>query len=196
MCNLQNLKTGSGFTLIELLVVIAIIGILASTVLASLSTSRAAARDANRLAEAKQLQIALELYRNNNNNQYPCANSTAGNGGCGNTGAAREIVFDGTNALVAPATTFMGLINFNPGLDSVRGTLTGGSMRYRVFSTLGRNNNGPVDRTSYSLIIFMENGRTNSAGTVLAVNTWCSISVGVGHASFNNSTVGQYPPCF
>jgi len=185
-----------GFTLIELLVVIAIIGILASVVLASLSTSRAAARDANRLAEAKQLQTALELYRNNNNNQYPCANSTAGNGGCGNTGAAGPIVFDGPESLDVPATTFMGLINFNPGLDPARGTAAGGSMRYRVFSTLGRNNNGPVDRTSYSLTLYMENGRTNSAGTVIPVNSWCSISVGVGHASFNNSTVGQYPPCF
>ena len=51
-----------GFTLIELLVVIAIIGILASIVLASLNTARKKSRDARRVADIKQIQLALELY--------------------------------------------------------------------------------------------------------------------------------------
>jgi len=51
-----------GFTLIELLVVIAIIGILASVVLASLNTAREKSRDAKRISDVKQVQLALELY--------------------------------------------------------------------------------------------------------------------------------------
>ncbi|OGZ06046.1 MAG: hypothetical protein A2845_01335 [Candidatus Lloydbacteria bacterium RIFCSPHIGHO2_01_FULL_49_22] len=51
-----------GFTLIELLVVIAIIGILSSVVLASLSTARAKSRDAKRISDLGQVQLALELY--------------------------------------------------------------------------------------------------------------------------------------
>lgn len=51
-----------GFTLIELLVVIAIIGVLASVVLASLNTARRKSRDARRITDLKQVQLALELY--------------------------------------------------------------------------------------------------------------------------------------
>ena len=62
-----------GFTLIELLVVIAIIGILASVVLASLNSARRKSRDARRLADIKQLQVALELYFDGNSSAYPTA---------------------------------------------------------------------------------------------------------------------------
>ncbi len=51
-----------GFTLIELLVVIAIIGILSSVVLASLNSARTKSRDARRIGDMKQLQLALEMY--------------------------------------------------------------------------------------------------------------------------------------
>ncbi len=51
-----------GFTLIELLVVIAIIGVLASIVLASLNSARRKSRDARRITDLKQIQLALELY--------------------------------------------------------------------------------------------------------------------------------------
>lgn len=59
-----------GFTLIELLVVIAIIGILSSIVLASLNSARKKGRDARRVSDIKQLQLALELYYDSNGS-YP-----------------------------------------------------------------------------------------------------------------------------
>jgi len=59
-----------GFTLIELLVVVAIIGLLSSIVLASLNSARIRARDAKRLSDIHQIQIALELYFDDNS-EYP-----------------------------------------------------------------------------------------------------------------------------
>jgi prepilin-type N-terminal cleavage/methylation domain-containing protein len=74
-------KTGKGFTLIELLVVIAIIGILSSVVLASLNDARMKSRDAKRIADLKQIQLALELFFDGTG-AYPTSAqySTAGTG--------------------------------------------------------------------------------------------------------------------
>lgn len=55
-------SSSRGFTLIELLVVVAIIGLLSSVVLASLSSARQAARNAQRRTDIHQLQTAVEFY--------------------------------------------------------------------------------------------------------------------------------------
>lgn len=52
-----------GFTLIELLVVIAIIGGLAALLFPNFMSARQLARDAQRKSDLKQLQKALEIYR-------------------------------------------------------------------------------------------------------------------------------------
>jgi general secretion pathway protein G len=73
----MSLTRERGFTLIELLVVIAIIGLLSAVVLASLNSARAKGRDARRIADLKQLQLALELaYDASNPDEYPDALSS------------------------------------------------------------------------------------------------------------------------
>lgn len=66
-------KKSRGFTLVELLVVIAIIGVLSSVVLVSLQSTRAKSRDARRLTDVKQIQNAIELYRDGNRGKAPAA---------------------------------------------------------------------------------------------------------------------------
>ncbi len=70
------------FTLIELLVVIAIIGLLATIVLVSLNTARGKARDTRRKADLHQIQLALEMYYDDNGN-YPVRHAYTTNNDCG-----------------------------------------------------------------------------------------------------------------
>jgi prepilin-type N-terminal cleavage/methylation domain-containing protein len=86
-----------GFTLIELLVVIAIIGVLASIVLASLNSARRKSRDARRIADIKQIQLALELYFDANNNSYP-ANLDLLTSGCGGSACIPTVPTDPLSA--------------------------------------------------------------------------------------------------
>jgi len=83
---IMKIKNKKGFTLIELLVVVSIISLLASVVLASLNTARAKARDARRLQDLKQIQLALELYKDKCGSyivQQNCTGTAYGSGGWG-----------------------------------------------------------------------------------------------------------------
>ena len=60
-----------GFTLIELLVVIAIIAILASMILPALAHSKEKARRIYCISNVKQISVAMKMYVDDNNGQYP-----------------------------------------------------------------------------------------------------------------------------
>ena len=63
-----------GFTLIELLVVIAIIGLLSTLSIVALNSARARSRDARRVSDVKNIQMALEMYYNDHL-EYPASTS-------------------------------------------------------------------------------------------------------------------------
>ncbi len=91
------MQKNKGFTLIELLVVIAIIGILASVVLASLSSARQKGADAKIQAQLSNMRAQAELYFSfQTPNSYGAANTA--DDLC--TGATAGAIFtDATNGL-------------------------------------------------------------------------------------------------
>lgn len=63
----------AGFTLIELLVAMGIVAVLTGMAAFNFNQSRVRARDIQRKSDLSQLQKAMELYRNDNNGNYPPA---------------------------------------------------------------------------------------------------------------------------
>ncbi|MES2314757.1 MAG: type II secretion system protein [Patescibacteria group bacterium] len=72
-----NNSARRGFTLIELLVVIAIIAILTGIVVTGLTASKSKSRDAQRVSDLNQIQLALEQYFDRCG-QYPATGGTDG----------------------------------------------------------------------------------------------------------------------
>jgi prepilin-type N-terminal cleavage/methylation domain-containing protein len=98
---IMKLNYKKGFTLIELLVVIAIIGILASVVLASLSSARIKGTAAKIQSELSSMRAQAELYYSTNSNygayaaKAQCATATATNiFGSAGTGSLKTLVAD------------------------------------------------------------------------------------------------------
>jgi len=76
------IKKNRAFTVIEVIVVVSLISILAATVIANMSQSSAVSRDAQRKADLRNVQQALELYRQEHG-RYPA--------GCNGTGWSGQI---------------------------------------------------------------------------------------------------------
>ncbi len=167
------------------MVVITIVGLLASVVLAAMTTARAKARDTQRVQMVKELQKALELYRNANGGNYPCAAvmpaCVSGGGQVNVNGSASTTVFNnaiGTYlTLPREATTFTS----NP---------TWGSILYRTGGVTAT----PI-LTSYTILLRRELDVINNAGVTIAAGNFCDIIVGP-NPNTANWPDANYPSCF
>lgn len=79
---MKFIHSKKGFTLVELLIVISIIAILTGIIITGLTSSRAKSRDAQRVSNLSQIQLALEQYFDRCG-QYPVAiTDTSATNGC------------------------------------------------------------------------------------------------------------------
>ncbi len=114
-----------GFTLVELVVVIAIIAVLSTLIVVSLDNAKMTGRDARRVSDIKQLQLALKLFYNDTG-YYPTA-ITAG----------RSIANGGSNYLLrVPSNPAPHADNGCADSDYVYTQLDGGE-RYSLSFCLG-----------------------------------------------------------
>lgn len=73
----------SGFTLVELLVIVLVVSIVSVVIVSNVRNSKAVARDAQRLTDLQNLQVALRLYKDAHG-RYPSAGCGRGNAWTGN----------------------------------------------------------------------------------------------------------------
>ena len=78
------ISKNKGFTLIELMVVLSIIALLSSIVYASLQSTRVSARDAVRMQQVRQMDLAIGLFKSDHDGAVPNLASVSG-GGCGHS---------------------------------------------------------------------------------------------------------------
>lgn len=176
-----------GFTLIEVLVVIAIIGILVSVAVVTLGGSSTQSRDAQRQADLRNLQQAIETYRSREG-RYPAQCDATGVGSGGWSGQLGTIYAcdDGTNNyIVGLAPEYIPRLPTDPKLN---GTNSG-----YVYRT---NADGSV----YKIMAMntVEADQQLRSGTVAAYAhpfTSCDMRTGVS-ASGDATSLPGYSPCY
>lgn len=145
-----KLRNKKGFTLVELLIVVAIISVLATLLMANFIGVRQRARDAQRKADIRQIQSALELYRSDQGN-YPAAVNNA-------VGACNS-------ALTGGSSTYMQKIPCDPNSTYNSGDYyyTSSGTAYQICSCLENtgDNQGVADRTDGNTCGTASNCTTN-----------------------------------
>lgn len=103
-----------GFTLIEVMVVVTIVGILSAVIFANFSKSSGVSRDAQRQADLRILQTAIELYKNENG-RYPAGCNGVG-GWSGQAGTSYACA-SGSQYIVGLAPKYIGSLPLDPKLN-------------------------------------------------------------------------------
>lgn len=122
-------KHKQGFTLIELLVVLAIIGLLSTLGVVAFGSLRQTARDSTRLADLRQIQVALELHYLDNT-AYP-TEATAVTLGSGNYACLNSSGWAASGC----SDPYMGIVPGDPGDNSFSYTSADGTT-YTIDGTL------------------------------------------------------------
>lgn len=180
-------KPSSGFTLIELLVVIAIIGVLSTVVVVSVRSALSKARDAKRISDIHQLQVALQMYYNLHG-YYPYYNSDG-------SGNLNLLVTDGLMSVI-PKDPANGVPYHYTGLSLGGGYFGNGGQSskcnaYHLATSL-ENNNGVLssdaDYSSQDYVIGYPSVLTDAGYRCGSPQNTASAATG------NASTSGQYEP--
>lgn len=152
-----------GFTLIELLVVIAIIGLLSTLAVVSLNNARKKSRDAKRVSDIKQIQSALELYFNDQN-EYPLGTAVTLGGTNTVTLSNSDAGFE--DATPTGANVYMGKVPANP-------TPGGGSgYQYSAYETTWDACAASETCANYKITFTLEEANPNlGAGTTCAASS-------------------------
>jgi len=146
--------TNRAFTLIELLVVIAIIAILTGIILTSLTGSKAKGRDAQRVSDIGQIQLALELYFDRCH-VYPLSDggkidSTVLNEPVSNNGCV-----DSSNNSIA----------LNSYISVVQTPPAGATPGQTAYGYVTNNGTAPTDYVLFAILESTNSASTNSLGS-------------------------------
>lgn len=163
-----------GFTLIELMVVVSIIALISTVALAALGDARAKARNTAKNSLVLEYAKALELYRSDNNGNYPTTNAVPVCIGYGSS----ENCYGGTPSGSDSVNT--ALSNYLSGDFAHRGNITIGVSNMRGVIYTCNPGTGTVC-SSYTMTWILEqrvsNCINNSTTGELLGHTLCSYQI-------------------
>jgi len=176
---MSDVKFKKGFTLIELLVVISIISLLSSVVFASLNSARSKARDAKRLAEIRQIELALEFYFDANGAYPSSGGATDPNASWSNSAEpASWAILQPALAPYLPRLPVDPMNTFIPA-----GAPDGYAYYYTALGSWGCN-----PATSYLLVYRLENGSNVRSPGFLACDNITVVQYGGGGLNTSNAS--------